>query len=149
MLFKVVKNMSQVRILSGVSLNQVLTKKVIMNKQPIRQGDVLLFPVSTLPSGCIEVPNEGNRIVLAHGEVTGHAHAIYDHISAEDALNLAKEAISKAKLWKAPTGDRFLEVKETVSLRHEEHSFHSLLPGIYKLPQQMEYTPAELRRVAD
>ena len=45
----------------------------------IRQGDVLLVPVASLPAGCVEVPNDKGRIVLAYGEVTGHAHAIADH----------------------------------------------------------------------
>lgn len=130
-----------------------------MKPQQIRQGDVQLQPVSALPKGCTEIAPEGNRIVLAHGEVTGHAHAIYDHIAparqatpgaadeiAEAAIARAK---SKARLWSAPDGSRYLEVTEPVTLRHEEHTAHTLNPGIYHLPTQVEYTPAELRRVAD
>lgn len=124
-----------------------------------RQGDVQIQQVAQLPAGCTEVPPEGNRIVLAHGEVTGHAHAIYDHIApARQAApgaadEIAEAAIaraqSKARLLVAPNGERYLEVKETVTLRHEEHTQHTLPPGIYHLPVQVEYTPAELRRVAD
>ncbi|MCW1959833.1 MAG: hypothetical protein KIH64_015065 [Mycobacterium sp.] len=143
-----------------------------MKPQQLRQGDVQLQPVSVLPEGCTEIPAEGNRIVLAHGEVTGHAHAIYDHLAtaathgavagelarqrgeAPAAANeIADAAIArartKARLWRAPSGERFLEVKETVTLRHEEHTAHTLPPGIYQLPTQMEYEPAELRRVQD
>lgn len=125
-----------------------------MKAQQLRQGDVQLQPVASLPNGCKELPPEGNRIVLAHGEVTGHAHAIYDHISASGAADeIADAAIarakSKARLWAAPDGSRYLEVTETVTLRHEEHTAHTLSPGIYHLPTQVEYTPAELRRVAD
>ena len=40
-----------------------------------RQGDVLLRRVSQLPDGAVKSPKT-DRIVLAYGEVTGHAHAI-------------------------------------------------------------------------
>lgn len=137
-----------------------------------RQGDVLLTPVSSLPAGCTEVPHDKGRIVLAYGEVTGHAHAIADYhaahenatavcdatydnasLSARDAAYGADMAITramvKARLLIAPSGERFLEVTEPVTLRHEEHDPHVIEPGIYRLPQQMEYSPAELQRVAD
>jgi hypothetical protein len=126
-----------------------------MSVKSIRQGDVCLALVAALPAGCKEVPYDKGRIVLAYGEVTGHAHAIADHlpaVRAEDrAAEIADAAISrvKARLLVAPTGERFLEVTETVTLTHEEHRPHAIAPGIYKLPQQVEYTPAELRRVAD
>ena len=125
----------------------------------LRQGDVQIQQVKALPSGCTEIPPEGKRIVLAHGEVTGHAHAIYDHRPAQrdaqpgHADEIAQAAIaraqSKARLWQTPAGERFLEVTETVTLKHEEHTQHTIPPGIYHLPRQMEYTPAELRRVED
>jgi hypothetical protein len=41
-----------------------------------RQGDVMLVPVKEIPDGLVEVPRENGRIVLAHGEATGHAHVI-------------------------------------------------------------------------
>ena len=41
-----------------------------------RQGDVLIIPVAKLPD-CLEpMKRERGRVILAHGEVTGHAHAI-------------------------------------------------------------------------
>lgn len=45
-----------------------------------RQGDVGMQYVASLPAGAKPVENTG-RIVLAYGEVTGHAHAI----AAEEA----------------------------------------------------------------
>jgi len=141
-------------------------KSTAVNPQQRRQGDVQLQPVDQLPAGCKPLPAEGNRIVLAHGEVTGHAHAIYDHLVEQQthqverpaatpgaADEIAEAAIAraqlKARLWQAPNGVRYLEVTEPVTLKHEEHTQHTLNPGIYKLPVQVEYTPAELRRVAD
>lgn len=124
----------------------------------LRQGDVQIQQVSKLPEGCTEVAPEGGRIVLAHGEVTGHAHAIYDHLEKAPrdmpgaADEIAEAAIarvqSRARLLVA-NGERYLEVRETVTLRHEEHTQHTIPPGIYHLPRQMEYQPTELRRVAD
>lgn len=50
-------------------------------KQPIqyRQGDVLLVRIDNDDTeGYVEVPRDAGRVVLAYGEATGHAHAIYD-----------------------------------------------------------------------
>lgn len=117
----------------------------------IRQGDVLLLPVAALPAGCTQVPDDRGRIVLAYGEVTGHSHAIADHRPALRAAEMADAAIARAKatLWRAHSGERYLEVREPVTLRHEEHTEHVIPAGIYQLPTQVEYTPAVLRRVAD
>lgn len=139
-----------------------------MQKQPIlRQGDVLLTPIKALPAGCSEVPLDKGRIVLAYGEVTGHAHAIADHrrltaaavrvgeLDAEEhaeaiASELAKAAITRARLWRAPSGERYLEVREPVTITHEEHTAHTIPPGIYQVPTQVEYIAPELtRQVAD
>lgn len=129
-----------------------------MRPQQIRQGDVQLQPVASLPAGCTEIPNDSGRIVLAYGEVTGHAHAIADHLDLPSSVqgaasDIAEAAIrraqAKARLFVAPDGDRFLVVEEPVTLRHEEHSPHRLVPGIYLLPRQVEYSPAALMRVQD
>lgn len=98
-----------------------------------RQGDVLLVRVEKMNSKAV-AQDANDRIVLAHGEVTGHAHAIYEP--------------TKAKLWSADA-ERFLQVMETVALQHEEHSAVTLTPGIYRVAIQTEYTPSALRNVAD
>lgn len=36
----------------------------------------MLIPVDSIPDGLKDVPLEDGRVVLAHGEVTGHAHAL-------------------------------------------------------------------------
>lgn len=125
----------------------------------IRQGDVLLQPATSLPAGCTPVPLDKGRIVLAYGEVTGHAHAIADHgaprtqdraIGPEAAAEIAEAAIARAKLWRAPDGLRYLEVREPVTLTHEEHTAHTIPPGVYRLPSQVEYVAPEIvRQVAD
>lgn len=129
----------------------------------IRQGDVLLVPVAAIPEGCKEVPHEGNRIVLMHGEVTGHAHAISDHTNSADsessaadwaeAGRIAKNAIARAshraRLLESPDGRRYLEVTAPVTLRHEEHTEHVIPQGLYELPVQAEYTAELMRQVRD
>src|SRR4051812_31136873 len=115
-----------------------------MVPKQIRQGDVLLQPVSFLPEGCKEIAPAGGGIVLAYGETTGHAHAIYDYIDDATlgaANKIASAAIfrakSKARLLVAPNGEQYLEVIRTVTLKHEEHTRHMLPPGINHLPVQM------------
>jgi hypothetical protein len=124
----------------------------------IRQGDVALVQVASLPAGCTLVAGQEKKIILAWGEVTGHHHRIEDHVApklreaspaAADEIAEAAIARAKARLWKAPSGETFLEVFEAVTLTHEEHTAHQIPPGIYQQPTQVEYTPSELRRVED
>ena len=102
----------------------------------IRQGDVFLIPVDALPSGLEDCTPKESRVVLMEGEATGHAHAFYDQ----------PVRVYKPKGSARPT---YLRVVETALLRHEEHETAKVLPGIYKIPQQVTYTPEEIRRVAD
>jgi len=102
----------------------------------IRQGDVCLVRVRAIPKAAKEQPQAKGRLVLALGEVTGHAHAFYD-----DSYNV--------KLYVADGGARYLDIAAPVELKHEEHSTARIPAGKWLLPSQVEYTPAELRRVAD
>lgn len=108
-----------------------------------RQGDVLIESTTDrIPSTAAELAMQG-RVALALGEVTGHAHAIYP--SGGKAL--------PAKLWDAGA-ERFLQVLERCTLRHEEHAAITLEPGTYRVSKfgigtQREYSPEELRSVAD
>jgi hypothetical protein len=42
-----------------------------------RQGDVLLVPVDTAPTGVIPAPKDVRGIVLAEGETSGHHHQVF------------------------------------------------------------------------
>ncbi len=101
-----------------------------------RQGDVLIQRIAKLPAGLKPVAREHGRIVLAHGEVTGHAHAI-----AEPEADLyAGDA----------AGVTYLEVRAAMAaLQHEEHSTINLGPGAYRVIRQREYSPEAIRNVAD
>jgi hypothetical protein len=84
-----------------------------MQKPPfmIRQGDVLLVAVDSLPSGASEQALDPERgLVLAEGEVTGHSHRI-PHRHASGA----------AKAFRTEEDARFMRVTASVPLRHEEH----------------------------
>ncbi len=100
-----------------------------------RQGDVLLvkMELAALPTGAVAQEGNDGRIVLAYGEVTGHAHAI-------------DSAYAKMYQW---NGDRLIEVKPGGRLVHEEHNPIDLEPGYYKVIQQREYEPGSFRTVVD
>jgi len=102
-----------------------------------RQGDVMVRKVSKLPKGATEVKTKG-RIILAHGEVTGHAHAIAEGEAQEFTMADAAGAVR-----------RFLKVVSEATVRHEEHAPVPLPPGVFEIIQQREYFPGELRNVAD
>ena len=106
-----------------------------MSEQRIyRQGDVLLIE-DQLPKDAEEVKRDSGRVILAYGEVTGHAHAM----SGSGTMLYASPA-KKA---------RHLKVVETDYLRHEEHTHQPIAPGIYRVVIQSEYRDKELVRVAD
>jgi hypothetical protein len=105
-----------------------------------RQGDVLLNTIGRLPAGAA-LAHQGTvpgRVVLAYGEATGHHHS----------LDLSDGRIA---LFHDPAGGAYLVVAEgpAVALEHQKHDTIMLPPGIYQMPVQVEYTPAEIRRVDD
>ena len=104
-----------------------------MKRAQYRQGDVLLIPVDFVPTEAVQEDTPEGRVVLAYGEVTGHAHAI-------DVL-LAKTFHNGEH--------RYLVVTDGAILRHEEHSPLCLAPGAYRVQLQREYEPAGIRRVID
>jgi hypothetical protein len=104
----------------------------------IRQGDVCLVRVKAIPADAIEQPTEGNKLILALGEATGHHHRF-------EFLDTSHNV----RLYQTSGGARYLEVSAPADLLHEEHSTARVGTGKYLLPVQAEYTPAELRRVQD
>lgn len=103
-----------------------------MNKL-LRQGDVLLVPVPVIPASAKVQEREGGRVILAHGEVTGHAHAITD----AGAVKLADGI------------EEYLRLKEDSLLHHEEHTPFMVPAGNYRIVHQVEYTPSAMVRVRD
>lgn len=99
-----------------------------------RQGDVLIEEVSTVPNSTQPVPREGGLVVLAHGEVTGHHHSFREHSVA---------------LLEAPGGERFLTLKRSATLQHQEHDPITLPAGNYRVRRQREYSPEAIYNVLD
>lgn len=102
----------------------------------IRQGDVLMIAVDAIPKDAVEQPrDESDRVVLAYGEVTGHAHALHEPGVA---------------MLRAANQEVFLRVLEPSTLVHEEHDRIAIPPGLYRVVRQREWSDAdEPTRVAD
>jgi hypothetical protein len=111
------------------------TKQLIL-----RQGDVLLIEVASIPEHCKPVKNEGERCILAYGEVTGHAHVI----PARSVQQFCDKPVFSAD------AERYIQMLNDDALTHEEHTAHPLPSGkMFRVAIQNEYFPLELRRVAD
>ena len=98
-----------------------------------RQGDVLITEIDGHTEGFSPVPRENDRVVLAHGEATGHAHAI---------------ASREATLYERGEERRLL-MRRGASLAHEEHREIPLRPRVHDITRQEEYVEGEIQRVAD
>ena len=101
------------------------------NQNHYRQGDVLLIPIKNIPANL----KKTKQPTLAFGEVTGHHHSMDGNV-----VCWATEETDVAE---------FIDVKETSVLTHQEHAPITVNPGKYRSVIQSEYTPEEIRRVAD
>lgn len=108
----------------------------MINRFQARQGDVFIERVDAAPGKARPVARDGERVILAAGEVTGHHHAVIDR--DVELLSVADEA------------DRWLRVgADGATVVHEEHGPIALEPGIYRVRIQREYSPEAIRNVAD
>jgi hypothetical protein len=118
-----------------------------------RQGDVYIRKMAALPTAVKLIKREGGRIVLAHGEVTGHAHAIADkhvqHFRDDSITDVKSEDRVKLRAGGALAFTYLLIEDKPATLRHEEHGPITLPPGSYEVRRQREYTPDAIRNVAD
>lgn len=107
----------------------------------VRQGDVLLVDANyrgdKSDSGEL-VSAERGRVVLQHGEVTGHAHV----------AEAAPRAKAKPKLIDVQA-ERYLQVVQEATIRHEEHAPIILRDGRYQQAFQVEEQGEEVRAVED
>lgn len=107
------------------------------NKDQVRQGDVLIERISSLPKNLKPAPGT----ILAHGEVTGHAHEIED--ATVIRLFEPSETDTRAESTK------FMRLARSTALKHQEHARIPLRRGAYKITRQREYSPEAIRNVAD
>jgi hypothetical protein len=90
--------------------------------QAYRQGDVSIMAVDRVPKQARKIRGE---LVLARGEVTGHAHRIVE---------------GQAFLYRLATGILYLRVlSEFAKLYHEEHEDVMLPQGLYEVRRQREF----------
>src|SRR5262245_43414882 len=109
------------------------SKKKTARPAMYRQGDVMIVAVDQIPADAKEVPRDKRGVVLAEGEVTGHAHRIPSR---------------HASLYRSESDARFMRVMgpAPVALNHEEHTTINIPPGNYRVTIHREYQPGELPR---
>lgn len=103
-----------------------------------RQGDVMIEAIDIIPAKVKRVARDNGRVVLAYGEVTGHAHAF-----RSDRVKMFRHDDTGDGVFLAVLGD------SPADLEHEEHSIISIPPGSYRVTRQREYSPESIRQVAD
>lgn len=106
-----------------------------MKNKCIRHGDVIFRPIDK-PNGKAEKKKE---YTVAYGEVTGHHHTLYP-MSAGAFLSLFQDGEK-----------RVIDLKESWSLRHQEHDELIIPPGTYEIGIEREYDPFEkaMKKVVD
>lgn len=102
-----------------------------------RQGDVLIRRIEQIPDGAQPQPTTA-RLTIALGEVTGHAHVL--------VIERAHEPIAS---YRDQTDQIFFDLMTEAFLRHDEHATLTIPAGKYQVVRQREYTPQEIRQVAD
>ncbi len=121
-----------------LSVSPRLTMDTDALPRHVRQGDVLLVETDDLPEAATPIKRERGRIVLAYGEVTGHAHVVR---SASATLVRHDD-------------ERYLRAIAPVVIEHEEHAPIHLPAGDWRVVIQREYAPDPIpanawRTVAD
>ncbi|MGA2868634.1 MAG: hypothetical protein ABSF34_05685 [Verrucomicrobiota bacterium] len=115
-------------------------------KQQYRQGDVLIERVAEIPVTALK-QEMSRRVILAHGEVTGHHHVL----ESADPTDWWKqgEIPTTNKKPAALAGELFLSLPQCASVTHPEHATIELPPGSYRVVRQREYSPEAIRQVHD
>lgn len=117
-----------------------------MKNQLFRQGDVLIERVESIPTEA-KKQKRARKVILAHGEVTGHHH----QLETEDPADWWKVGEIAPTLDKPSTlaGEIFTDLPCGGTVTHDEHSKITLPPGKYRVTRQREYSPEAMRNVAD
>lgn len=110
-----------------------------------QQGDCLLKKIDSLPDGL----SKTDDLVLQHGEVTNHKHRFDSNMTVQ--VYLGKSGDLNAGETIMPGRQKFVVVKDTAYLLHEEHKTIKVPPGIYEmdLVREYDYDKHETRRVVD
>lgn len=129
-----------------------MEKDVKLNPNLVRQGDVTLMRIgkSAVPKYARPVERaEGEKIVVEHGESSGHGHRLAEPgvsgFRAETAEMAALAGLDVVLVGGAGAVMRH----EYADGRHAEHESIALREGVWERAVQVEYDPEEDRRVAD
>lgn len=110
-----------------------------------RHGDLLVESTAAIPPNSLPL----RHLVLAEGELTGHAHRIRES-EAATLYDPRGEGRGTRSHSRDLSGDLFLDVTgESATLMHEEHGPIELPRGQYRVWRQREYAPREIRTVRD
>ena len=90
-------------------------------KKVAQQGDVVIKKVTGIDTATLK---RLDHLVLAEGEVTGHAHRVVG---------------GAATLYEDKGGGMVLDVTKEATVTHEEHGHITLAPGKYKVGRIKEY----------
>lgn len=94
----------------------------------IRQGDVLLKPISKIPKNVVNKDR-----TLAWGEITGHHHTL-----------------QAGKVFVNNGGIQFCELETDTVLEHQDHANIIIPKGLYEVVIQREFDVVEgVRQVLD
>ena len=91
---------------------------------------------------------KSRKIILAHGEVTGHHHAL----QVADPADWWKEGAPVVEGNEKPSelaGALFVMLPNGGTVVHQEHAAITLPAGTFRVTRQREYTPDAIRNVAD
>ncbi len=113
--------------------------EVDTTRKAVRQGDVLVLPITALPKSITPVDPEAGCYVLAHGEATGHHHSF----ALSDRVAMFREDGAGGGLFGTITGDA------AEMLTHQEHSALAVSPGPIASIRQRTYVAGLARRVVD
>lgn len=120
-----------------------------LNPNQVRQGDVMLVRVGEKPPKWAREVKRDGKLIVEHGEMTGHGHRIAD----ADVTGFRAETAEMA----AHAGlDAVLVGGAGATMRHEyadgrpaEHAPAALAPGCWERAIQVDEDEEDVRRVID
>jgi hypothetical protein len=106
-------------------------------RKAVRQGDVLIWPVTAIPETAVELAPHGGRLIVAHGEATGHHHS-FPHLRG-------------AVLFRddGSGGTLYVRADRPTPIEHQEHSALTVSNGASVVIRQRTFVAGLARRVVD